>query len=251
MTRAIDTHTHLPGRALGCSPRTAEDLRAEYEAAGLAGAWMLTVDGLIDDPRPHNDVLLNAVSDQLDFFWPFCTVAPNQGTDACLAELHRCAGLGARGLKLHGWLQAFSMTGPAIVPLLRRAGELGMPVLLHDGTPPYCSPLQIAYAAEQCPGTTIILGHAGLDDLYNDAILACRRHPNIYLCLCSLSAGAIAQVIAACPPERLLFGSDGGLVPGLAKLALNKFVDLDLAPAVQRQLFLDNALRLLPRRGPN
>ena len=247
--RAIDTHTHLPGTSLGCTPRPRGELRREFEDDGLGGAWLMTVDGLLGDPARHNDTLWQSARDHLEFFVPFCTVWPHLGLAECLRELDRAAGLGMRGLKLHPWLQAFSMRHSAVAPILRHAGELGMPVLLHDGTPPYCTPLQIALAAEQVPETTVILGHAGLDDLYEDAILACQRHPNIYLCLCSLSAGRIAEVIARCPSNRLLFGSDGGLAPHLPRVAVAKFADLALSPADRQRIFVDNALRLLPLPG--
>ncbi|HUW57039.1 MAG TPA: amidohydrolase family protein [Planctomycetota bacterium] len=245
--KVIDTHTHLPGTLLGGVPRPAEELRKDFEEQGLSGAWIMTLDGLVGDPRPHNDILSQAVRPHREFFVPFCTVWPHLGLKACLDELERAAlKLGMRGLKLHPWLQAFSMTHPAVVPILRKAGELGMPVLLHDGTPPYCTPLQVAMAAEQAPQTTIILGHAGLDDLYWDAILACLRLPNVYLCLCSLSVGPISQVLTHCPSDKLLFGSDSGWQPGLVRSALEKFVDLGLSHEEQQRVFHANAERLLP-----
>jgi len=245
--KIIDAHTHLPGRALGGVPTTGTDLRRGFEAEGLSGAWIMTVDGLLGEPARHNDLLAREVENHRDFFVPFCTVSPNLGARACLAELERAADdLGMRGLKLHPWLGAFSMTHPAVVPVLRKAGELGLPVLLHDGTPPYSSPLQVAMAAEQAPAATVILGHAGLDDLFEDAILACLRQPNVYLCLCSLSAGPIGEVLRRCPADRLLFGSDGGLEPGLAKAAMSKFAGLDVSPATRDGLFHGNAQRLLP-----
>jgi len=245
--KVIDTHTHLPGRALGCVPRSAGEVRQEFQAEGLCGAWLMTLDGLLDDPHRHNDILAAAVRDHLDFFVPFCTVRPHVGAEACVAELGRAAGeLGMRGLKLHPWLQAFSMTHPAVVPIFRKAGQLGLPVLLHDGSPPYSTPLQIAMVAEQTPETTVILGHAGLDDLYEDAILACNRHPNVFLCLCSLSAGPIREVLRRCPADKLLFGSDGGLGPGAVRPALAKFTGVDLPAEDLNKVFFANAQRLLP-----
>ncbi|MDD5679517.1 MAG: hypothetical protein PHW60_16230 [Kiritimatiellae bacterium] len=102
--------------------------------------------------------------------------APRDGAGALVYNGKMCLLGGwspkSRGDNEHPWLQAFSMTYPNVVPVLSKAGELGMPVLFHDGTPPYSAPLQIAYAAEQGPQTTIILGHSGLDDLRDEATLA-------------------------------------------------------------------------------
>jgi predicted TIM-barrel fold metal-dependent hydrolase len=150
-----------------------------------------------------------------------------------------------KGLKLHPWLQSFSLSHPAVEPILRRAGELGMPVLFHDGTPPYSTPLQIASVAERVPGTPVILGHSGLDDLWEDAILAARRHRNIFLCLCSLSAGAIREIIRRVPPERLLFGSDSGFGPGLGKAAIAKIRGAGASVRTRKLIFSGNAMRLL------
>jgi len=245
--RIIDAHTHRPGSLLGAPPRPIGELRREFEQDGLSGAWIATTDGLIRDTNRHNDLLAEDLRDHLDFFVPFCTVDPHQGAEAAIRELERCRKeLGMRGLKLHSWLQAFSISNPAVVPILRRAGELRMPVLFHDGTPPYSTPLQVAAAAEQAPETTVILGHAGLDDLYRDAILACLRHPSIYLCLCSVSSGYIQEIIGRCPADRLLFGSDGGFGPGLVPSAADKILAVCEDQATLNRIFHENAEAILP-----
>ena len=245
--KVIDTHTHLPGTSFGLHPKSGEQLRDEFEAEGLSGAWIMTTDGLLREPARHNDILAEAVADHREFFIPFCTVSPHEGTDPALNELDRSAHeLGMMGLKLHPWLQAFSLTHPAVLPILSRAGELGLPVLFHDGTPPYATPLQIAAAAEKVPETIIILGHSGLDYLYEDAILACKRHRNIYLCLCSVSAGYIRQIIDQCPAEKLLFGSDGGFTANLARDAIAKLCASKAPQESLDKIFFGNAEKILP-----
>ncbi|MCG2661594.1 MAG: amidohydrolase family protein [Kiritimatiellae bacterium] len=245
--KIIDTHTHFPGHTFGCMPKTGAQLRREFKAEGIDAAWIMTTDGLLKDPVRHNDLLANGVKNHCDFFISFCTVSPHDNLTDTFRELERCAcQLKMRGLKLHPWLQAFSMTHPNVVPILRKAGELEMPVLFHDDTPPYSAPLQIAYAAEQVPQTTIILGHSGLDDLWEEAVIACQRHPNIYLCLQGLSAGYIREIIKICPVEKLLFGSDGGFIPDLTRSAIAKIRCAGAPDTVLRQIFLDNPRRLLP-----
>lgn len=245
--KIIDTHTHLPGRCLGAAPRSIAQIRREFEQAGLCGAWIMTVDGLLRDPGRHNDILADAVRGQLDFFTPFCSVNPHAGEKAAVRELDRAVDeLGMKGLKLHPWLQAFSLTHPVVFPLLKHAGQRGLPVLLHDGTPPYSSPLQIAAVAETLPGTTFILGHAGLDDLYQDAMLACQRHANVHLCCCSLSSGFIGEIVRQCPVERLLFGSDGGFGRGLVEDAIAKLIVTGAPKAILKKIFLENPRRIIP-----
>jgi predicted TIM-barrel fold metal-dependent hydrolase len=244
--KIIDTHIHFPGFSFGGTPKTGAQLRREFKAEGIQAAWIMTTDGLLYDPVRHNNLLARAVRNQRDFFIPFCTVSPHMNLKAVFRELERCARrLKMRGLKLHPWLQAFSMTHPNVVPILRKAGELKMPVIFHDGTPPYSAPLQIAYAAEQAPQTTVILGHAGLDDLWEEAVIACRRHPNIYLCLCAPSAGYLREIIRRCPVEKLLFGSDGGFFPNVIRSSIFKIRCTGVSPAVMEKIFFENPCRLL------
>lgn len=250
--RIIDTHTHLPGNLIGAPPRSAAEIRDEFEQDGLRGAWIFTTDGLFCGSEGHNDILADAVKDDLDFFIPFCTVSPHSGIERALRELKRCKNeLGMRGLKLHPWLQSFSLSHAAVIPVFREAGALGMPVVLHDGTPPYSTPLQIAAAAEQSPETTVILGHSGLDDLYSDAIIACLRHPNVYLCLLGPSAGHMEEIIQRCPVEKLLFGSDGGFGMGLVRSCINKVLSACDDKEVLSRIFSGNAESILQTTSPS
>ena len=122
-----------------------------------------------------------------------------------------------------------------------------MPVLFHDGTPPYATPLQIAAVAEKAPDTTFILGHAGLDDLYADAILACNRLTNIYLCSCGLSSGRLNDVIGHCPAEKIMFGSDGGFgSAGVIEERIDHVLATDADNQTLQKIFYDNAKRILP-----
>jgi len=244
--KVIDTHTHLPGHAFDGTPRSAADLRKEFSGEGLSGAWLMTTDGLLGEVSANNDLLAKSAAAELDFFVTFCTVSPNDGADQAVAELVRAREtLGMRGLKLHPWVQAFSLTNSAVLPIMKKAGALGMPVLFHDGTPPYATPLQIAAVAEKVPETTVILGHAGLDDLYTDSILACQRHSNVYLCFCSVSSGHIRTAINECPEERLLFGSDGGFGSLVVQNAITKVRATGVPETVLGKILFENPQRLL------
>lgn len=248
--KIIDTHTHFPGTSFGGSTKSIHELREEFLQEGLSGAWIMTTDGLRRDPVKHNDILADAVKDDLDFFVSFCTVDPLVGTEQAVTELVRAKEkLGMKGLKLHPWLQSFSLTNPAVLPILKKAGELDMPVVFHDGTPPYSTPLQIAAAAEKVPDTMIILGHTGLDDLWQDAVCACLRQPNIYLCLCSLSSGYIVEVVEQCPEDKLLYGSDGGFFSGIVKDGICKIETACKDRNMLEKIFYDNPQRIVPLNG--
>ena len=246
--KIIDAHTHLRGKFFGCTPCTADTLRKEFIKEGLCGAWIMTIDGLFGNAKANNDILAETTQNNLDFFIPFCTVNPHDGQQQAIAELIRAKEkLGMRGLKLHPWLQAFSLTHPAVLPIIQKAAELNMPVLFHDGTPPYSTPLQIAAVAEKVPDATIILGHSGLDDLYEDAISACNRQANVYLCSCGLSSGRLNYVIEKCPTEKIIFGSDGGSgLEGIVEELINKVLATGVNYQKLQKIFYNNAKRILP-----
>jgi predicted TIM-barrel fold metal-dependent hydrolase len=158
-------------------------------------------------------------------FGLFCTVEPT--AEAAPREIERCVReLGFIGVKIHPWLQAFSVVGTqGIESVMETAGALKVPVLFHDGTPPYSTPRQIGYLAERHPRTTVILGHAGLADLWRDAADVARLNPNVWLQPTMVPVFVIAAAFAAVGTERLLFGTDSGFGSArVIRLCLNRFV---------------------------
>ena len=114
--RIIDTHTHFPGALSGARPRPIEELREEFEKAGLCGAWIFTVNGLRKEAARNNDILAESVRRHRDFFVPFCTVSPHDGAEAAVKEIERAhTQLDMKGVKLHPWLQAFSLDSSRII----------------------------------------------------------------------------------------------------------------------------------------
>jgi predicted TIM-barrel fold metal-dependent hydrolase len=131
--------------------------------------------------------------------------------DDAVKEVERCVReLGLIGIKLHPWLQAFSMTHPGVDLIFDAAAALKVPVLLHDGSPPYSTPRQIAWVARKHPDVQVIFGHSGLADLWRDAADAARVCPNIWLQPSAAPPVTIRTGLEAVGPDRILFGSDGG-----------------------------------------
>ena len=90
--KIIDTHTHLPGWSFGLKTRPIRELRREFEAEGLKGAWLFTTDGLIRDPARNNDILAKAVANQRDFFTPFCGISNFVATAGRVIVIHASRG---------------------------------------------------------------------------------------------------------------------------------------------------------------
>lgn len=211
--RIIDTHVHLydgdwpPETPTGLTNRQMLDLMDEL---GIEQVWISPVSGLIRDFQEFNDDLFEFTKIAPARLRRFYVVNPVHLEEA-VKELHRVADtMNADGLKLHPWLQAFSAMYPCVDRVVAACVERHLPILFHDGTPPYSDSLQIANLAERFPQAKIILGHAGLYDGYRAAIAAAKRHKNIYLCVCGPAIADTRAMMAALGPERILYGSDGG-----------------------------------------
>lgn len=208
----IDFHTHQPALVGGALPYSAVEYAEFVAGLGIERSAIFTFDGLRSPGKAANDSLAAFAAGAPERFVAFCTVDPNEPGAA--GEIRRCVrDHGMRGVKLHPWVQGFSMHTSGLDPVCEAAAELGVPVLLHDGTPPFSAPLQIAALARRHPRTTIVLGHGGLHDLWREAAAAVAASPNVHICLCATPPYAMRALLERCPLERIVYGTDGGLVP--------------------------------------
>jgi uncharacterized protein len=245
----IDFHVHQPAAAAdGTPPYGPRDYADVVAALGVELSVTFTYDGLRKPGTVTNDALAAFVADGGDRFVAFCTVDPND--PAAASEIARCVRVhGMRGVKLHPWVQGFSAHTPGLDPICETAADLGIPVLFHDGTPPFSAPLQLASLARRHSRTTVMLGHGGLHDLWREAWAAVESTSNVHLCLCATPAYAMRALIERCPLERLSFGTDGGLLPEpdqrYVALRLRQLDLLGLSERQSRAILVDNPRRLL------
>ena len=247
----IDAHMHVSKSLLGAPGYPADVLMGKMQALNVSCAWAMTTEGFYGDTRQWNEWLLEATGPHPDFYVPFCTVDPKAGAAAVQELEYFVRERGMRGLKIHNWLQAASTTVPGMEELVVACGRLNVPLLVHDGSPPYCTPLQFALLAERHPETTVILGHMGLKDMWPDAIRAARRLDNVLLCTCAAPLVAVREAIKQLGASRILFGSDCGGV-GSEKLleeriiALRSLRAMGVSQADIEAVFSENAQRYLP-----
>lgn len=242
----IDAHTHMPGQAFSVIDGFgAQSFLQLMDVNGIAKSWVFTLDGLYFDPAPHNDILLEYCSADPDRLIPFCTVHPRYPN--AVDELRRCVNdLGMSGVKLHPWAQCFSPVEPIMDALGEEMASLGVPVEFHDGTPPYSSPLQVGYFAGRHPRVTVILGHAGLHDLWKEAVQAAERYPNIYLIPSGMPPHGLRQALERISVERFLYGTDAGFGdPYWQTFQLEKIRSLGLSPDEEAMILGGNAARVL------
>ena len=240
----IDFHVHQPA-ADAYGAETYADFAASL---GVELSVAFTFEGLRQPGAAANDSLAAFVAAGGERFVAFANVDPSDAGAA--DEIHRCVhDHGMRGVKLHPWVQGFSMHTPGLDPVCEAAAELEIPIIFHDGTPPYSAPLQLAALARRHPRTTIVLGHGGLHDLWREAWAAVASTDNVHICLCATPAYAMRELIARCPLERILFGTDGGLLPEPRQryvvLRVRQLELLGLTGRQRQAILEDNPRRLL------
>lgn len=212
MTRIIDFHAHLDERWLHVKCSAPSEFVRTLDRFEVEAACVFTLMGFYGDCSAHNDALLQRANTFPDRLIPFVTVDPKLGR-AAVDELERClANRRFRGVKFHPWLQAFaaSMLRDTMMNILQVAAQQGVPVLLHDGTPPYSTTFQVADLARWSPETIVVLGHAGSADYVSPAAQLIRDIPNLYGCFCGPRPGDLVYLVNEGGAEKILFGSDFG-----------------------------------------
>lgn len=207
----IDFHLHISPKPGESVEKRADALCQAMDQFGVSEALVLPLAGLFSNCSDH-------AADN-NFVHQFCALRPGRLIPAfainpwsgqhALEEIRRChQELGSKLLKLHPWLQGFSIASEQMNAVAALCEELGIPILLHDGTPPYSAPLQLARLCRDFPHLRVVSGHAGLNDLWYDALLGAKRYRNFYLCFCGTAGFPIQRILAEVPADQLCIGSD-------------------------------------------
>lgn len=250
----IDFHTHTPAWRttswLGGTTFDTDDFLGFMDAAGIEHAVVLSHDGLFNPSPQANDELAAFVRAAPQRLVGLGTVNPRH-PDAAQETERMLTELGLRGLKLHPWLQGFSLQERSLDPICEVLAELGGMVLCHDGTPPYATPAQVASLARRHPTVPVVLGHGGLHDCWREALAACCATENLYLCLCGTPPYAARAILAMAPRDRVLFGTDAGLSERAEQhYARARVAEIDgwgITDEQRTAMLVDNPRRLLGR----
>jgi predicted TIM-barrel fold metal-dependent hydrolase len=248
----IDFHVHLGSWGGAQNPEDTPDrLLKRLAATGVDGALVMPLAGLFSNCSDHssdNDRVINYCRAHPSRLFPACTVNPLAGTEA-LDELRRCRDEHKiKVLKLHPWLQGFSVSSPEMDKVAALCLELGVAVVFHDGTPIYSHPLQMARLCRDFLGLTVVSAHAGLGDLWREAVAAALRYPDFILCLNGPREAAMAEIIREVRPEQLCVGSDM-MTSDRDDIILwfrwRSFRALQVSPQARRKIEEDTPARIL------
>lgn len=247
---AIDFHTHFGGSG-DQSAVTPQALLDWLGGFGVGGALISPLNSLYSscaDHRPENDAIFRYCGQAPGRLFGAMAVNPLMG-NAALDEIRRCSEEhGARVLKLHPWLQGFSISSPEMDRAAALCEELGIAVLFHDGTPMYTHPLQCARLCRDFPGLTVVSGHTGLGDLWREAMLAAQRYSNFVLCLCGPRETAMREIVASIPPRQICVGSDiftAERNDPVMWFRWASFRAVEMPPETRRIIEMETPLRLL------
>ena len=266
----FDFHTHafvdsLASRAIagleetsGISPSTdgtVAGLRRLLSDTGISSAMLLPV-----ATKPSQQTTINnwAASIMGGGLYACGTVHPD--ADDAVAEVERIAQLGLYGVKFHSEYQHFRPNEERMMPVYRKAQELGLFVVFHGGWDPFggseilATPRSFADLAEKLPDLTIIAAHMGGIKLY-DQVEDCLagRFPNLYMdtgvVADYISDEQLMRIISLQGADKVLYGSDAPWDYPQREIDMLRRLPLD-----QHQLdliFHLNAEKLVSRRNSN
>jgi len=246
--KVIDFHTHLQTHWFDKPMITESEFLAGMDRFGVEISCIFTLMGFYGNCPAENDRLAAYARKHPKRLIPFVTVDAKIGRPA-VEELERCLSNPLfRGVKFHNWLQAFapSMARETMIEILRCAARHKVPVLFHDGTPPYSTTFQIAAMARWVPEATVVLGHGGLADYVYPAGQLLHELPNLHVCFCGPKAGDLLYLVEAAGEDKVLFGSDFGFSDWrLLGDFLANVTGSGLPERVLEKILVHNAKRLL------
>lgn len=240
----IDFHGHLFTEWKGIKGMSPEEMIHAMDEMGVSQTVVFTIQGFWGDFIQANDELVQLTKPYKERLIPFCTVHPYE-TNKAIAEIKRCKNkFNIKGIKFHPWLQGFSVTSDEMLTLAEHAASLDMILVFHDGTPPYCEPLQMANLAYHFPNLKIVLGHGGLKDYYIESIIAVKKFKNVYMAT-NFPASALEVLSKDLDGEKIIFGSDIGFGKYCLKHNLEIINALSISEEIREKILFSNAQRLL------
>jgi predicted TIM-barrel fold metal-dependent hydrolase len=255
----FDGHVHLHKGEASLAQYRAQVKTDRQKAAGFAAMWFgganQALAGNPADISTRNDALI-ALAAKTPGMIPVATVHPYDG-EAALAELARVAKLGVKVLKIHPHTQRFEQSDPRVLTLVKRAGELGVVVLLDNANVLPGDSEKLFNLALAAPKTKFIFAHMGaMNFRFWNILKAARTAEGLFGDNIYFDISATAALLADSPVEaefvwtmrnvginHILLGSD---YPQYSlKQNTEALARLDLTEAEKAQIRWGNAAKLL------
>ena len=212
------------------------------------------------DPMDHHAYIADQVEAHPDRFMGCFVANPVLDLDRTLEVMrHLILERGFRAVKLHPTVHAYVpfRTRDQLDPMIAEAGRLGIPVMVHQGDPPYAYPSQMVPLIRDFPEVDFVLAHFATQRvvLADEAIFVATQFDNVFLETSWGDLPRIKEGIAAIGPERLLFGSDcpiqeiGSQLRPIEVLGWEPPMGMGLDAQQVEGIFGDNLLALLDKTG--
>ncbi len=172
-----------------------------------------------------------------------CCVNPHFGDEAVREFETAVKEWGMKQLKFMPPRHGYRVTERLLTPLLKKADELKIPITVHSAQEG-CQPLEIATIADEFPNLPIVMDHMGYRYHVADAIIAAKKHKNIFLATTAVcESGMIRNVVQQVGAGQVVFGSNGpGVNPWVAVQAIKK---AGLPPEDEKKVLGDNLAAIL------
>lgn len=153
--------------------------------------------------RPDNDAVATMVEGHPDRFWGWIFLNPKNADALETLEQYRAID-GMIGIKLHPHWHDYPIAD--VLPIARRARELGMPMLVHFGFGSRDDVAGLLDAAGEAP---VIAAHAGFP-FYGDLWQLASRYPSLQVDLSSpyIDEALARRAVEALGERRCIYGTD-------------------------------------------
>lgn len=156
--KVFDVHVHIWN-----GETSVKEYLAQVEATGARvdgfGGIHMARRGELEHTRAKNDELI-ALAGRYPGMIAIASVHPYDG-DAALAELERLAARGVKAIKLHPHTQQFDAEDERVLAVCRRAGELGLVVLMDNANILPGDNQKLFNLALKAPKTHFVFTHMG------------------------------------------------------------------------------------------
>ncbi|RJQ55960.1 MAG: amidohydrolase [Actinobacteria bacterium] len=247
--------------------RSGERTVPDATAAEMAVRWCEELDRVGVDKAvfmsfvPDSDYFRSFITARPRRIYACCTLDPTEPDAAEQLESEVAAGF--VGLKLYPTNQCYRLSDRAARPVLEKAQELRIPVVVHYGVSvaptsdlACADPIDLHPVARDLPELPFIIVHFGAGYLHE--VLNLFYHcPNVYVDTSGTNNWrallpyemSLRDVFAKClevmGAERIIYGSDSGGVPS----SYREWVLADQADIVENRLGLSEAEKRLLLRG--
>ncbi|MCL2564784.1 MAG: amidohydrolase family protein [Defluviitaleaceae bacterium] len=238
----IDAHGHVEEHPMAAWHTPAELVISLMDIAGID---LTLVTSFIEAPTNPDaiDSLAATVRKYPDRLLGFARINPNGGDKTIEAMEYAATFPEISGFKLHPISNGAKAYNKPAQRVLKRAGELGLPIFSHCCDRVAAQPLQIARGLLMQPEVVFIC-HMGGFFHGDDSILMAKKCPNVYLDTSSCPyPDLILKAIDILGADRIVFASDNPAGDPISDLA--KITNLGLKKEDEELILYKNIARIL------